>query len=189
MLMFPLSLLPLSLFRAPTPSRRIIAAAPARRFSSSEAAKPSPPPPPPEPPAKSGGSSFLQRLTAFFTGAGLGGGLGYYHLAAVSEAAGSGARGAAADSSKIISRNCSCKAPTVGIDPLSFCGWSAWVVGAKNDLKFPGSFVRAPFSRERCRCASRGWPPPPPGAGRRRPVSKTGSRGCFQYRTIAGADP
>lgn len=76
--------------RAPTSSRRIASTVPKRRFSSSsEAAKPSPPPaaaaPAPAPAAeKTGGSSFLQRVAAFLTGAGVGCGVGYYHLAAVS---------------------------------------------------------------------------------------------------------
>lgn len=88
-------------------SRRILAAAkPARRFSSKAAdaadaavaAKPpplppTPPPPPPPPPAppakkKSGGSSFLQRFGSFLMGAGLGCGIGYYHLAKVSRGRG-----------------------------------------------------------------------------------------------------
>ncbi|CAN0082811.1 unnamed protein product [Ectocarpus sp. 4 AP-2014] len=83
-----------SVGRAPATSRRIAtaSAAPARRFLStttSEAAaaeKPTPPSPQPTPPpaaaeTSSGGSSFLQRLTAFLTGAGVGCGVGYYHLA------------------------------------------------------------------------------------------------------------
>lgn len=83
--------------RAPATPRRIAtaSAAPARRFLStttSEAAaaaeKPSPPSPPPpqptpSPETSSGGSSFLQRVAAFLTGAGVGCGVGYYHLATV----------------------------------------------------------------------------------------------------------
>ncbi|CAM9655872.1 unnamed protein product [Laminaria digitata] len=66
-------------------TRRVVTAStPARRFLSGDAAeKPAPtppPPPPPAPPAKRGGSSFLQRLAAFFTGAGVGAGVGYYYL-------------------------------------------------------------------------------------------------------------
>ncbi|CAM9458479.1 unnamed protein product [Ectocarpus sp. 8 AP-2014] len=74
-----------SVGRAPATSRRIVtaSASPARRFlaTTSEAAaaaaeKPSPPPPE----TSSGGSSFLQRVAAFLTGAGVGCGVGYYHL-------------------------------------------------------------------------------------------------------------
>ncbi|CBJ34225.1 hypothetical protein Esi_1554_0001 [Ectocarpus siliculosus] len=86
-----------SVARAPATSRRIAtaSAAPARRFLStttSEAAaaseKPSPPSPPPpqptpSPETSSGGSSFLQRVAAFLTGAGVGCGVGYYHLSTV----------------------------------------------------------------------------------------------------------
>ncbi|CAN0306789.1 unnamed protein product, partial [Ectocarpus fasciculatus] len=73
--------------RAPATSRRIATAAtaPARRFLSttSEAAAAKPEPAAAEETSSSGGSSFLQRVAAFLTGAGVGCGVGYYHLAGV----------------------------------------------------------------------------------------------------------
>ncbi|CAM9586499.1 unnamed protein product [Ectocarpus sp. 6 AP-2014] len=74
-----------SVARAPATSRRIAiaSAAPARRFLStttSEAAAASEKPSTPSPETSSGGSSFLQRVAAFLTGAGVGCGVGYYHL-------------------------------------------------------------------------------------------------------------
>lgn len=53
-----------------------------RRMASD--AKPKPPVPPPVPPRMRRGSSLFERLSAFLAGAGIGCGVGYYHLDKVS---------------------------------------------------------------------------------------------------------